>query len=152
MSGEGKYDVRSTKEASRINAVKVAEEIPNDLKQKRFVDGVPRKQRFQHYPEILIARQKRKVARNEKAKRFSTDDEDKLNRKDDGILEYFGKMDVASITTSKMEQYLNFLDDRREKPLVATTKNKHIYVVRKVLKCAYEDEVIQHLPISPSFQ
>ena len=149
VSGERRYVVRSTKETSRVLAQEAAEELVLDLKQKGVIGGVPRNHQFHHYAELLIADQKR-VSGNGKSKRFSREDEKKLNRNRDGILDYFGKMDVASITTPKLRKYLHFLDDRREKPLAASTKNKHIFVIRKVLKYAYEEGVIPQLPISPT--
>lgn len=106
VSGEKKYVVRSTKETSRVDAIEAAEEILNKLKKERFVDGVPPNRQFQHYANILINEQK-KVVGKERGKRFSQDDEDKLNRKGDGILQHFGKMDVAIITTSHLREYLN---------------------------------------------
>ena len=42
----GKYIVRSTKETSRLVAAEVAEELYSDLKQKKFLDEVPRTKTF----------------------------------------------------------------------------------------------------------
>jgi len=149
VSGEKKYVVRSTKETSRVIAAEVAEEILSDLKQKKFVDGVPREQQFQHFADLMVKNQRRLSGKGKNA-RFSEDDERKLNRKHDGILEHFGNRNVSSISTSAIREYLNLLDDRRDNPLAASTKNKHIFVIRKVLKYAYEDGLLATLPISPT--
>ena len=117
----GKYVVRSTKETSRILAEEVAEELVISLKQKGLVGGVPRNRQFERFAEILIAEQK-KVAGKGRGKTYAIDDIRKLNRKDVGILDYFGTMDVASITTPKLREYINFLDAKREKPLTSSSK------------------------------
>jgi hypothetical protein len=148
VSGERKYIVRSTKETSRLNAEEVAEEIFYDLKQKKFVDGVPRDRMFIHYADMLVKEQRR-LAGKSKNKRFARDDEKILHRDGDGVVDYFGRKDIKSITTPAIREYLNFLDDRREKPLSASTKNKHNIVIRKVMKVAYEHGAIDSIPVSP---
>ena len=148
ISGERKYVVRSTKETSRLAAADVAEELLHDLKQKRFVDGVPNNRTFIHFADMLVKDQKRQAGKTKSA-RFAVDDEKMLHRSGDGVVDYFGRRDVASITTPDIREYLNFLDDRRDQPLAASTKNKHAIVIRKVLKLAYEHQVLDHLPLTP---
>jgi hypothetical protein len=148
ISGERKYVVRSTKEKSRLAAEEVAEELLHYLKQKKFVNGLPREQTFIHYADMLLKEQRR-LAGKSKNKRFARDDEKILNRNVDGVIDYFGKRDIASIKTPDIREYLNFLDDRREKPLASSTKNKHAIVIRKVLKLANEHGIIDHIPLTP---
>jgi hypothetical protein len=148
VSGERKYVVRSTKENSRLAAEEVAEELLHDLKQKRFIDSVPREKTFIHYADMLVKDQRRQSGKT-KNKRFAKDDEKILHRDGDGIIDYFGRRDVASITTPIIREYLNFLDDRRDKPLAPSTKNKHAVVIRKVLKLANEHGVLDNLPLTP---
>ena len=148
VAGERRYKVKSTKETSRLLAEEVAEEIYFNLKQSHFVDAIPRDRLFNFYADKLILDQRR-MDGSVRSRRFSKDDEWILNRKDDGLIDYFGSMDVAKITTPAIREYLNFLDDRREKPLAASTKNRHLNVIRKVLNLAYEHQIISHIPISP---
>ena len=140
--------VRSTKETSRLAASEVAEELLHDLKQNRFVDGVPKERRFIHYADLLVKEQKR-LAGKGRSKRFARDDEMMLHRKGDGIIDYFGQKDVGSITTPVIREYLNFLDDRRKNPLAPATKNRYAIVIRKVLRHAYENGIIDHIPPTP---
>ena len=148
LSGEKKYVVRSTKETSRIVAQDVAEEILDDLKSSRKVNLTPKEHRFDFYALKLI-QQQRRLSGRQKSKRFSGDDEAILNRKEDGVLEYFGDRDVTTITTVVLREYLEYLDDRRKQPLAPATKNRQLIVIRKVLNLAYENEIISHIPVSP---
>jgi site-specific recombinase XerD len=148
ISGEKRYVVRSTKETSRLVAEEVAEELLNDLKQDRYVFGVPKTRTFKHYADMLIKEQQRQSGKTRNA-RFAKDDEKLLKRDGDGIIDYFGNRDVASITTMDIRDYLNFLDDQRGQSLAPSTKNKYSTVIRKVLKLAHEERVIDHLPLSP---
>jgi len=148
VSGEQKYVVRSTKETSRITAGEVAEELLHELKQNRFVDGVPPKRTFIHYADMLVKEQRRQSGKT-KNKRFGQDDEMILHRDGDGIVDYFGRRDVSSITTPDIREYLNFLDDKRDNPLAPSTKNKHTIIIRKVLKLANEHGVLDNIPLTP---
>ena len=148
VGGEKKHIVRSTKETSRLVAEEVAEEFFQDLKTKRFVDGVPRKLTFINYAEMLIDEQKR-LSGKTKNERFSRDDEKIINRKGDGLSDYFGRNDITSITTTDIRKYLNHLDDQRDKPLAPSTKNKHTTVIRKIFRIAYESGVIEQIPLIP---
>ena len=148
VAGERKYIVRSTKETSRLSAEEVAEEVLHDLKTKRFVDGVPRKLTFINYAEMLIDEQKR-LSGKTKNERFSRDDEKIINRKGDGLSDYFGRNDISSITTTDIRKYLNHLDDQRDKPLAPSTKNKHTTVIRKIFRLAHESGVVEQIPLIP---
>ena len=68
IGGEKKYVVRSTKETSRLVAEEVAEELINDLKQDRFVFGVPKNRTFNHYAEMLIKEQRRQSGKTKNAR------------------------------------------------------------------------------------
>ena len=82
--------------------------------------------------------------------RFAYDDEKIINRKIDGIKEYFGKREVSSIKTYDIRDYLSVLDENRKKPLSPSSKKKHTTIIAKILKVAYEKEVIDKLPIIPN--
>jgi hypothetical protein len=148
ISGDQKYVVRSTKETSRLVAEEVAEELLNNLKQDRYVFGVPRDRTFSHFADMLIKEQQRQSGKSKNA-RFSKDDEKLLKRKGEGIIDYFKSMDVGSISTKDIRDYLNHLDDQRGQPLAPSTKNKYSTIIRKVLNLAYETRVIDQLPLTP---
>ena len=147
VSGERKYVVRSTKEVSKLAAEEVAEELLHDLKQGRHVSGVPKNKTFKHHAYILINEQKRQSGKTRNS-RFGKDDQKILEQKG-GVIDFFGHMDIASITTRTIRDYLNFLDDKRDKPLAPSTKTKHTTIIRKVFKVALEDRVIDQVPLTP---
>jgi hypothetical protein len=88
ISGDQKYVARSTKEISRLAAEEVAEELLNDLKQDRYVFGVPKDRTFSHYADMSIKEQQRQSGKT-KNPRFAKDDEKLLKRDGDGIIDYF---------------------------------------------------------------
>ena len=45
--------------------------------------------------------------------------------------------------------YCIVLDSNRKKTLAASTKNKHLYVLSKIFKMAYEKELISKVPNLP---
>ena len=146
--GARRYVTRSTKETGSVAAMKSAEELLNGLSKGKELKSTPSNKQFQYFAKQLVIDQKR-IAGKERSKRYSKNDEQILCRKEDGLLDYFGKMDVEKITTPRMREYLNFMDDRREKPLSPSTKSKQIITLRKVLTYAYEEGVITNLPLSP---
>ena len=150
-SSTAKYIVRSTKETSRIVAAEVAEELYSDLKQKKFLDDIPRAKTFIFFAEKLI-NQQRRLAGKTRSVAFASDDEKLLKRKNDGIIDYFYKRDISLIRTSDITEYFNVLDDNRDKPLSASSKNKHNIIIKKVLRLAYDDGVIQTIPPSPKIE
>ena len=150
-SSVGKYIVRSTKETSRLVAAEVAEELYSDLKQKKFLDEVPRTKTFIYFAEKLI-KQQRRLAGKTRSSAFASDDEKLLKRNGDGIIDYFYKRDITLIRTSDIKEYFNVLDDNRTKPLSASSKNKHNIIIKKVLRLAYDDGVLQTIPPSPKIE
>lgn len=150
-TSEGKYIVRSTKETSRLVAAEVAEELYSDLKQKKFLEEVPRTKTFIYFAEKLI-KQQRRLAGKTRSSAFASDDEKLLKRNGDGIIDYFYKRDITLIRTSDITKYFNVLDDNRTKPLSASSKNKHNIIIKKVLRLAYDDGVLQTIPPSPKIE
>ena len=137
-----KYIRKSTKETSRVTAEEVAYEIMSDFKgnQGRYTHHNSRTS-FKSYAEKLIAQQRTMVG-SERSDRFLVDDLKLLERQKDGLNAFFGTKEMSDITTPLMREYFNVLDQNRETPLAATTKNKHGVVIRKVLKVAAEEGVI----------
>lgn len=69
-----------------------------------------------------------------------------LFREGDGLISYFGKYDVAKITSGTMRDFLVHLDSRRAEPLASSTKAKQCMVVRQVLRLAFEGGLIDRIP------
>lgn len=141
------YVVRSTRENGRYYATQAALEIY----QRMYAPAVAVTERevitFQQYAEKLshITRQRTKGTKG-----YVFADQHKiLYRDEDGLVPYFGKMDIRKVTTGKIRDYLAYLDQRREKPMAPSTKAKQCIVFRKVLETAFEDGVIDLIPPMP---
>jgi len=141
-----KYVIKSTRETVRTDAEEAAVELFHALKTNS--PPVDKKVQFNQFAERLDRNQDR-LAGTQRSGRYSRDDRILLDRKEDGLLAYFGNWDVNEITTSSIQEYLDHLDDRREKPLASSTKNKHAILIRKVLRVAYDDRILQTLPLAP---
>lgn len=141
------YVVRSTRENGRYYATQAALEIY----QRMYAPPVATADRdivtFQQYAEKLshITRQRTKGTKG-----YVFADQHKiLYRDEDGLVPYFGKMDIRKVTTGKIRDYLAYLDQRREKPMAPSTKAKQCIVIRKVLETAFEDGVLDLIPPMP---
>ena len=148
IGSERKYVVRSTKETTRLDAIEVAEEIFAKLQQEKFLGSIPNKNRFSFYIDLLL-KQQNAMSGKSRSDRFAKDDEKIIKRKDDGILEFFGDKDITSITTYELRDYLSVLDDNRDKELSPSSKTKHLTIIGKIFKIAYERDVIDRIPLIP---
>ena len=147
-----KFIRKSTKETNRIDAGKVAYELFQDFMTKPSkYSKVAAPNSFKVYVEKLIDKQRRDVETGAKSPRYLKDDLKIINREDDGILTYFGDYPVDDIATSSMRDYFNLLDDNRESPLAASTKNKHGVILSKIFKVAAEYDAIKQIPVIPIF-
>ena len=141
-----KYVSKSSKETSRREAAEVAYEFVDSYRSKANSDHAKTKATsFEHYAKKLMAIQKGQS-------KWSEGDNKLLNRSKDGLIVYFGKHDVAKITTGMVRDYLTHLDRNRKKPLAHSTKSKHVIIIRKVLALAVEDGILNVLPVMPKIK
>ncbi len=141
-----KYVHRSSKEISRVEAREAAFEFADNFHSKANSDHAKKKATsFEHYAKKLMAMQKGQS-------KWSEGDNKLLNRSKDGLICYFGKHDVAKITTGMVRDYLTHLDGNRKNPLAHSTKSKHVIIIRKVLTIAVEDGVLNVLPVMPKIK
>ena len=145
LSKEKRYTVKTTKETSRIDALEVAEEIFEKLKQNKVSES----RTFNHFSKILMKYQK-SLSGKTRSERFAKDDEKIILRENDGLNAYFGNRDINEITTFDLRDYLTFLDDSRDKPLSASSKSKHLTIIGKIFKIAYEKGSLKSMPIIPT--
>ncbi len=143
------YIRRSTKETSRIEAIDAAKEFADSY--RHSVDprqAVKKDRSFESFAKRFDAFAK---ANNSNARSYS-DGRKILYREGDGLISYFGKYDVAQITSGTMRDFLVHLDSRRDKPLANSTKAKQCMVVRQVLRLAFEDGLIDKIPEAPKLK
>lgn len=137
-----RYVVRSTKESGSVIAKKVAEELIADYYNKGggAVEKVPPERQFAHYAAQLVAQNKLD------ASKWVQRDDAKLLKP---VLAYFADKDVQTITTADIRVFLNKQDEGRDEPLSASSKTKLVSVVRKSLRFAVDDKVIDKVPDAP---
>ena len=140
-----KYVVKSTKETSRVDASEVAEEIYLKLKNEGETFIYSPESKFNHFSKILMKQQKAMSGKT-RSERFHKDDEKLILRETDGIDAHFGNWEINDITTFDLREYLSHLDDNRDKPLSASSKSKHLTVIGKILKVAYEMGKLDKMP------
>jgi len=141
------YVVRTTRENGRYYATQAAIEIYRRMYEPSATVPEHEVITFRQYADKLshITHQRTKGTKS-----YAFSDQHKiLHRPEDGLIPYFGNLDIRKVTTGKIRDYLTFLDQRREKPLAPSTKSKQCIVIRKVLETAFEDGVIDLIPPMP---
>ena len=101
-----KYVIKSTRETVRTDAEEAAVELFHALKTNS--PPVDKKVQFNQFAERLDRNQDR-LAGTQRSGRYSRDERILLDRKEDGLLAYFGNWDVNEITTSSIQEYLVFI-------------------------------------------
>jgi len=148
LPAERRYLVRSTKERSRVSAQEAAEEIVSDLQQGKRLDRVSRDRAFESFAEKMLENDEHESGQS--LHRLTASNEKSiLYREPDGVLAYFGRMDVGTVQTPNIRDYLKWIDVHRDKPLSASTKSKHVNVIRKVLTAAVDAKAIGSMPRMP---
>ncbi|MGR3648113.1 MAG: phage integrase SAM-like domain-containing protein, partial [Shimia sp.] len=143
------YIRRSTKETSRVEAIEAALEFADSYRRKADPSQAVKKDRsFESYAKKLDAFNKAKNGND----RSYNDGRKIMFREGDGLISYFGKYDVAKITSGTMRDFLVHLDSRRKKPLANSTKAKQCMMVRQVLRLAFEDGLIDKIPDAPKLK
>ena len=133
----------------KADAIEEAFAIRNKLGGMQKAPRVEERYTFAYFAKRQMLNQQRQVQAGQRSPRFVKDDTDLLERPKDGIVSILGKKDIRKITTKHLRDYLTSLDENRETVLSASSINKHLIVIRKVMNLAREDEVISQLPVFP---
>lgn len=145
--GNKKYICRSTKETSKIEARKRAEELYSSLKDKNEV-GVSETNSFRFFSNKLIEHEM-ELSKTKRSKRFGKDTRKYITRKELGLDSVFGGMDISKITTFDIRKYLDRLDKKNNKPLTYSTKSKYLNCIKKIMRIAYEYGKVKVIPLMP---
>ena len=143
-----KYIVRSTKETSRIDAKKVAEELFMSIAKGNAEPKIPREMTFGYFADELIRLEQLKGKRGELNEKLWTNTSFYLSHKKFGILRKFDKVDVRSIGTV---DFLNFMAwvHTVDSDLKPATLNHITSTFSKVLKFARDSGAIPSIPDLP---
>ncbi len=123
-----KYLRKSTKHDGKREAIEFAKRFFDEVKLAQRLDFDVHRDTFAACANKLMERQKGLVSRGERDGRLLSEDKRKLDK---DLLPYFGTMAVADITTETLDDYITHISGERK--LSASTINKHLVVVRKVL-------------------
>jgi hypothetical protein len=144
----GKYVVRSTKATGRLAARKAAEEIAAEIL-TGTVQAVPKSRTFETYAERFLAEQEKQVAQGIRSSDLQTNDRYTIFQKQWGLIAFFGRRDIATITTRDIVEYHKWAGRHREELLSWSTINNRTSCLRKVLRVALMDGVITSIPTTP---
>lgn len=140
--------VRSTKETSRLEARKVAEELFISIMKSKDAVKVPREVTFGYFAEELVKAEKRKGLLGELNHKLWANTEFYLEHKNWGILKQFEMVDVKTITTVEYNSYMDWVRTK-DKTLKPTTRNHITSTFSKVMKLARDRGAIITVPDLP---
>lgn len=140
----GKYVRRSTQQTDKALAIACAKRLYFEALSRQQQNSPVHPTSFAVVAQQFLEWQSSQILLGQLGSRTHKEDVYLLNRY---VLPFFGKKDVASVGKTDVDQYLGTL---AEKKLSKSTLNKHVVVVRKVLKFAAEKNLIRSLPRFPS--
>nr|WP_281721635.1 tyrosine-type recombinase/integrase [Nitrosomonas nitrosa] len=149
ISRTGGYICRSTQEISRIEARKSAEELYNSILQQHVTLAVLQEHTFDYFASKLIAKQYELAKRGVCSPKLAKSDEWLINNQTVGLLKFFGDRDITQIRTKDVNAYLEFVKNSRAEPFAFTTYSNRISCIRKILKIALYEGVIDIVPDTP---
>jgi len=149
IRSKGSYVCRSTEKTSLIEARKAAEELYSQTVQQLKVPEVPKSRTFDYFAEKLVKKQYELAKREVRSLKLAKSDEWLINNKTTGLLKYFGGRDIAQIRTKDVNAYLESVKESRAEPFAFTTYSNRISCIRKILKVARDEGVIDTVPDTP---
>ncbi len=150
IPSQRRYFTKSTKETNQLDAWDVAIAFADKtFSTVGHIQRNPKATRFETYADRFD--REMRAAEGQTSRKYR-DYHGMLYRRKDGIVHFFGDMQVAEIKSGTMRDYLGALDQARSKSLAGGTKKKHVMAIRAVLRMAFEDEVIERVPDSPKIQ
>ena len=141
-----KYIVRSTKETSRLEARKVAQELAIDILSHQKT--TPKEYTFKYYATRFIDKGRRQVATGERNANYIRTTRLFLDNDEWGLMKHFGGFDVRELRTRHWAEFLDQTASRRP-DLSTSTRNMLGATFRNVLKVARDDGAIDAVPETP---
>ena len=145
-----RYVTISTKETLKREAIIAAEIMVRAGKLNAPIPVVnlnlPYERTFEYFANRAL-----KAAKMKGGKYSARDDERILSRSGDGLIPYFGTRDIESVSSAEITEYFATMDETRSKPLSASTKNKHRFVLGRVFKAAVEENALTRVPAIQTF-
>ena len=142
----GRYKVRSTKETSRIEARRAAEELAQEICSKDA--PAPQEFSFKTYAHRFVQRGQQLADSGERNKNYIRTAKLFLDNDDWGLVRHFGQRDVRELTTRDWQLFIDRLS-RKRSDLSSSTRNMLMATFRNVLKVARDDGLIDVVPATP---
>lgn len=145
-SRAGQYIVRSTKETSRIEARKVAQEIALSLVGRDA--PAPKEYSFKTYAKRFVENARRMAKSGERNANYVRTLTVMLDNDEWGVVQQFGDHDVRELRTRDWKLFIEGIANKRP-DLSTSTRNSLTAAFRNVLKVARDDGVIDNVPATP---
>jgi integrase len=149
LPSEARYIVKSTKETSRLQAIEAAEELVAALGGGKLCEAIPKSRTFETFADKLIDKEQKLVAQGIRNRGMAKQDASIIQSPTYGLLAHFGRRDVASIHTRDINAYVAWMQSKSQKLLAFSTVNNRLSVLRKVLKLARDEGLIENVPATP---
>ncbi|MBS0251196.1 MAG: integrase [Proteobacteria bacterium] len=142
----GRYTVRSTKETSRLEARKVADELAYEM---RSPDRKAEPEfSFKYYAQRYVEIARGKVQRSELNKNYVRTTTVMLDNDDWGLIRHLGTRDVRELKTRDWQIFIEKLLAKRP-DLSSSTRNSLKAAFRNVMKVVRDDGLIDVVPATP---
>ena len=141
---DGKYIRRSTGTEDKAEAITKAKELFDTVRLADRLDQQKHPHTFSAAARRFLKHQASLVTVGDLDKRNQYEGKKKLDK---DVLPYFGTMNVSQITKQTINEYLVSLSDRH---LSKSTRNKHVGMIRKVLKYSVDFGFLKSLPTFPA--
>ena len=149
IPGNRRYKTCSTKETTRLEARRVADEIYDTVRQQNAVAMVPKEFAFETFAHKLIKKQYELAKIGVVSLRLAKGDEGIILNKTTGLLKFFGGRDIRQVRSRDVNVYLQSVKETRVEPFAFTTYSNRISCLRKVFKIARDEAVIDTIPDTP---
>ena len=142
----GKYVVRSTKETSRLEARKVAEELAYDMRKNDRV--AEPEYSFKYYAQRYIEKARGQAQRGERNANYVRTATVALDNDDWGLVRHFATRDVRELKTRDWQLFIEKITARRP-DLSSSTRNMLMAAFRNVMKVVRDDGLVDVVPDTP---
>jgi hypothetical protein len=141
---DGKYIRKSTGTDDKAEAITFAKNLFDSVRLADRLDERKYPHTFAAAARKFLEQQASQIAAGDLDARNQYEDQKKLNK---DVLPFFRTMDVSKITKQTINEYLASMANRK---LSKSTRNKHVGIIRKVLKQACDSGILKSLPTFPT--
>ncbi len=135
----GKYFTKTTKTTDIAQAKKFAVSFYEQVLAKTYIGHTGKKsQAFAYVARQYLA----SIQDNQRKSAYDNDN----SRFENGILQFFNEQDITTISNAQISQFLSQLVKRGLSP---ATQKHYIVVLRKIMKFAVANDLMQKMPLFP---